>query len=527
MRLLHSKTLELKEFIGQDIPPYAILSHTWGDEELSFQDIQRPEAREKKGYNKIRLCCDQASQDGFEYAWVDTCCIDKRSSAELSEAINSMYKWYQQAEVCYVYLSDVVACYDPGLPDSMFRRSRWFTRGWKLQELIAPSTVIFFDTAWKEIGSKNSLGSIIFEVTMVPQEVLSGHWSPDDFSVGQRMSWASRRQTTRVEDLSYSLMGLFQINMPLLYGEGESAFQRLQEAILSRFADHTIFAWKEPTPSGRTGHGYESKLDFGLLASSPAAFTDSFDIMNYWRSSSRPIALTNRGISLQILLKPLGFHIYLGILDCRNRQTYEPHTLAIKLQGTYDLFGLAGNNQLFRTESDKIFLVETKDLEGLELKDIYISHNNFSTFIKPAFCTLYAKGLLRLSGLDVKGITVCDIFPAGFLDNDNTFDLEEPQIETPVIATLELTDENKKRFIVVLFFAVSLVLDVIYPLENQSLEEVFHSIRGERCQSLAAKSDRVSWHWSEGLSWSIRIAVRKEVISGVRTQVLDISCVDD
>jgi hypothetical protein len=299
MRLLHSKTLELKEFIGQDIPLYAILSHTWGDEEVSFQDIQRPEAREKKGYNKIRLCCDQASRDGFEYAWVDTCCIDKTSSAELSEAINSMYKWYQQAEVCYVYLSDVVGCYAPELPDSMFRKSRWFTRGWTLQELIAPSTVLFFDMAWKEIGSKHSLGFIISEVTMIPLQVLSGHMSLGSFSVGQRMSWASRRQTTRVEDLSYSLMGLFQINMPLLYGESEDAFQRLQEVILSRCVDHTIFAWKEPNSPGRTEHGYGSKFESGLLASSPAAFTDSFDITNYGRqSSSHPIALTSRGISL-------------------------------------------------------------------------------------------------------------------------------------------------------------------------------------------------------------------------------------
>jgi hypothetical protein len=517
MRLLHSKTLELKEFTGQDIPPYAILSHTWGDEEVSIQDIQRPEAREKKGYNKIRLCCDQASRDGFEYAWVDTCCIDKTSSAELSEAINSMYKWYQQAEVCYVYLSDVVGCYAPELQDSMFRKSRWFTRGWTLQELIAPSTVLFFDMAWKEIGSKNSLGSIIFEVTMIPLLVLSGHRQPDNFNVGQRMSWASRRQTTRVEDLSYSLMGWFHINMPLLYGEGEDAFQRLQEVILSRFADHTIFAWKEPNLSGPTEHGYGSRLDSGLLASSPAAFTNSFDILKYQQSSSRPIALTNRGTSLQMRLKPLGSRTYLGILDCRDYQRHKTHALAIKLRE--QPVG-AEHNLFFRTESDKIFLVEIKGREGLELKDIYVERDFFSWKIEPDFCTLYPKGLLRLSRLDVKGITLCRIFPADFLSDDNTFDLKKRPSRTPVIAALELRDANRKRFIVKLFFKVSLVVYVVCPLENQSLEGVFHSMNRERSEHLAAKSDRVSWRCSEGLSWSIRIAVRKEVISGVRTQVL-------
>jgi hypothetical protein len=328
-----------------------------------------------------------------------------------------------------------------------------------------------------------------------------------------------------VEDLSYSLMGLFQINMPLLYGEGEDAFQRLQEAILSRFVDHTIFAWKEPNSSGQNEHGYVSKLESGLLASSPAAFTDSFDITNYGRqSSSHPIALTSRGISLQMRLKPSGFHTFLGILDCQGHHMYDTHALAalaIKLRGPF------GGDLFYRTESDRTFLVETKDLEGLELKDIYVKRSFFSWKIKTTFCAPYPKGLLRLSGLDVKGITLCHIFPADFLSDDNTFDLTEPPLETPVIATFELRDADRKRFIVMLSFELSLVVDVICPLENQSLEAVFHSISWKRSEPLATKSDRVSWRCSEGLSWSILIALRKEVISGVRTQVLDISCVDD
>ena len=163
MRLLHTSTLKLEEFIGSNIPPYAILSHTWGIEEVSFQDMQGSGAMEKVGYEKISRCCEKAATGGFEYAWVDTCCIDKSSSSELSEAINSMYRWYRNAEVCYVSLSDVPHDYESL---DLFKRSRWFTRGWTLQELIAPSMVIFFDSDWEEIGTKSSLQISLIEVTV-------------------------------------------------------------------------------------------------------------------------------------------------------------------------------------------------------------------------------------------------------------------------------------------------------------------------------------------------------------------------
>jgi hypothetical protein len=129
MRLIHIGTLELHEFFGRSIPHYAILTHTWGKDEVSFQEMQSGDGKSMAGYEKVRRCCEKADADGFEYCWVDTCCIDKTSSAELSEAINSMYKWYRVADVCYVYLADVPPNLAKEAASQAFRKSRWFTRG--------------------------------------------------------------------------------------------------------------------------------------------------------------------------------------------------------------------------------------------------------------------------------------------------------------------------------------------------------------------------------------------------------------
>jgi hypothetical protein len=135
-----------------------------------------------------------------------------------------MYRWYQESQVCYAYLCDVPAGDVVGGDQlSDFRNSQWFTRGWTLQELLAPNMIIFFDKAWGEIGTKASLSK--------PIKVITGIDDLYNFrsaSVAQKMSWAARRKTTRVEDRAYSLMGIFNIHMPTLYGEGERAFLRLQ-----------------------------------------------------------------------------------------------------------------------------------------------------------------------------------------------------------------------------------------------------------------------------------------------------------
>ena len=253
MRLLYVKTKQLKDFHNATDVPYAILSHCWEDDEVLYQDIVNNTAQDRKGYEKISKFCDVAARDGFQYVWIDTCCIDKSSSAELSEAINSMFNWYQQADVCFAYLSDCAYDDVAGLTDlrleagkvKVLHASKWFTRGWTLQELIAPRTVVFLSSEWKEFGTKRNLRSHIREITNIHEDALVHPSKVAGFCVAQRLSWAASRTTTRPEDQAYSLMGLLNVNMPLLYGEGgEDAFTRLQLEILRRFNDQSIFAWK-------------------------------------------------------------------------------------------------------------------------------------------------------------------------------------------------------------------------------------------------------------------------------------------
>ncbi|KAI4941700.1 hypothetical protein J4E91_010574 [Alternaria rosae] len=222
------------------IPPYAILSHTWGDEEVVFNDVKTSDvqdiATEKKGgWDKIRFCARQAKLHGLEHFWVDTCCIDKANNTELSEAINSMFRWYQKADKCYVYLPDVEgkSSADGSRPSShwkvAFRMSRWFTRGWTLQELLAPRSVEFFSADGARLGDKDSLKQTIHEITEIPIEALSGS-DMSKFDITKRFSWAQNRQTTREEDGAYCLLGIVDCHLPLIYGEGkESALKRLRK----------------------------------------------------------------------------------------------------------------------------------------------------------------------------------------------------------------------------------------------------------------------------------------------------------
>lgn len=265
MRLLHTRDLYVEDFTGRVAPTYAILSHRWGKDEVSFAEIRClmepdktrrdilqlllnvPDSKQHgQGLTKIKCSCAVAHEGGFSWIWIDTCCIDKDSSAELSEAINSMYKWYQQAAVCYAYLSDVdvssngEAIY---MQDSTaFRDSRWFTRGWTLQELLAPRSIIFFDIGWRIIGLKEDLLNDLSGTTGISIDCLNGRRSIYDESIATRMSWVAKRSTTRKEDIAYCLLGIFDINMPLLYGEGLGAFQRLQAEIIRNSDDETVFA---------------------------------------------------------------------------------------------------------------------------------------------------------------------------------------------------------------------------------------------------------------------------------------------
>ena len=328
MRLLHTTKLKVGEFTKP--PKYATLSHTWGEEEITFQDMQGDLQVQKKGFSKIRGICTQAKKDGFDYIWIDTCCIDKSSSAELSEAINSMYRWYEEGKVCYTYLSDVPSqnVENPRQPGSRFRRSRWFTRGWTLQELIAPPKLIFLSECWSKLGSKMEFIEVLSTITGIDSLVLQGKYDLSAASAARKMSWASKRITTRLEDRAYSLLGIFDVNMPLLYGEGQKAFIRLQEEILRQRNDESLFAHQNLTGNPRT-----ERL---LLAHSPDSFSQSADILLYSRDArlydqvdldNTPSLLTNTGIQIQSFGAPCTYRSasqtspvidgWLMILNCR------------------------------------------------------------------------------------------------------------------------------------------------------------------------------------------------------------------
>jgi hypothetical protein len=240
MRLLYYNNhgeFSLTQFFD-DIPRYAILSHTWGPEEVTYKDMMEGNRASKTGFDKIRFCGEQARCDRLQYFWVDICCIDKSSSAELTEAINSMFRWYQNAVKCYVYLSDVSTKKRKASNSSteyawepVFRSSRWFTRGWTLQELIAPTSVEFFSKDLELLGDKRRLERQIHEITGIPLSALRG--TPlSHFSIEDRLIWAGTRQTTREEDRAYSMLGICDIYMPLIYSEGEkNAFRRLRKEL--------------------------------------------------------------------------------------------------------------------------------------------------------------------------------------------------------------------------------------------------------------------------------------------------------
>ncbi|KAM6519200.1 hypothetical protein FALCPG4_012847 [Fusarium falciforme] len=314
MRLLHTTRITVVEFIGAP-PPYAILSHRWEDEEVTLRDLENGRSQQMKGYEKLRKSCTLASDHGFEYIWIDTCCIDKSSSAELSEAINSMFKWYQDAVICYAFLSDVStstrapATSRPDLYEITI--SQWFTRGWTLQELIAPRDVHFYSHQWDYLGSRDAAAEAIQLATGISTGALLGQ-DLLGISIYQRMRWASKRTTTRPEDMAYCLLGIFDVNIPLLYGEGKKkAFQRLQEEILQKSTDLSLFLWTIPRKKDQ-GPDLEFR---GLLAEDPTwfaphgfhGFSRSLPQSNSSITSLQDtaMAITNKGISVRWTIMPV------------------------------------------------------------------------------------------------------------------------------------------------------------------------------------------------------------------------------
>ncbi|KAI0539386.1 hypothetical protein GGR58DRAFT_524670 [Xylaria digitata] len=353
MRLLNVHSYEIREFVGSDVPPYANLSHTWGEGE-----------------------------------WIDTCCIDKRSSSELSEAINSMYRWYKEAGVCYVYLEDVdvsdLGPFSTPNTSSRFKSSRWFSRGWTLQELIAPPCVVFYTRAWSRIGTRSALESIIAEITGISINALNGD-NLDNFAVAEKMSWASWRTTTRVEDEAYCLLGLFGVSMPLIYGEGNKAFRRLQE-IIRQSDDESIFACELSAFGSKSSLGGVIEQS-RLLALSPRNFRSSGGFRRSKMTcglngepltSTSPFMVTNKGVQISLPViegtqldpgivtliendpsigKPIRFensswnHRTFAILNCHQverKNTYIALRMHKSVHGTY----LRDDHRLFSIPAD-------------------------------------------------------------------------------------------------------------------------------------------------------------------------------
>ncbi|KAI0378113.1 HET-domain-containing protein [Hypomontagnella monticulosa] len=305
MWLLNTETHVLEEFSEAQVSSrsYAILSHVWGSEEISFKDFEGNQAglRSRRGWGKIVRFCDTARKHGLSHAWIDTCCIDKRNSADLTEAINSMYRYYYSAAACFIYLEDVhpsvkqeadslssLAAARAQLLEAV-RATRWISRGWTLQELLAPKRRCFLAADWSEIEDGDDLLGAIEESTGIDMAVLKDRDLISNLCVGERMKWASKRQTTREEDMAYSLMGLFNVNMPVMYGEGPtSAFKRLQREIMQSSFDMTIFAWRGDYSSS------------GMLAKSPADFADIPPLGLWAPVSVSPYLMTNVGLSIRL-----------------------------------------------------------------------------------------------------------------------------------------------------------------------------------------------------------------------------------
>ena len=355
----------LCRFLDDQVIDYAILSHRWTGpwQELDYNEVvglakmnkkERNEIRQRDGYRKILQSCQLAQKDGCEWLWVDTCCLDKQSSAELSEAINSMYRWFENSTICYVYLHDVPGdlLFPTVRNNERYYRSNgwpeWFSRAWTLQEMLAPRDVQFFNKDWHPIGDKRMLSSILEYITRVPQHILKEGLSSKRPCVAQIISWAADREASRAEDWAYSLMGLLDVNMPMLYGEGKKAFHRLQLEVIRTSNDQSIFAWGCNERKARTG---------SILADDPSFFRDcnEMELMNqdeFIESLKERILeaelpsieddrlgifpITNRGIQIWLFLCPRAGSdsVFQAPLPCRSRPSGPPVTIDVALWET-------------------------------------------------------------------------------------------------------------------------------------------------------------------------------------------------
>lgn len=441
MWLMNAKTCTLSAFYGA-VPQYAIISHRWHEEEVLFDDVQNNLriAQSKKGWWKINLLCRQALKDGLLWVWIDTCCINKTSSAELTEAINSMFVWYRNASICYAYLDDMHDIFESDEKGELrFASSAWFTRGWTLQELLAPPHIVFFANGWRYIGTRDQLADHISEITDIDIDLLRLKRPLRSYTIAQRFAWAAGRSTTRVEDEAYSLLGIFDVNMPLLYGEGSKAMRRLQEEILRRTTELSILAWDSNLANGANQ----------ALAASASQFRGCQDIVlseasRTITSSQGRIVASNASFNLtgRILLVSggAGFgEMLVVLLDCRHENdittviglrispiSASPEIVLQQKGPMFCTIGWQGHPDDKRT-----FLVDAIQSSSAQIREIVV---NFDTI---PWAPSYSESMnwthvwVRFSDLRQSGHWMTrDLRPKQYWNpNNRTFDLERARAD--------------------------------------------------------------------------------------------------
>lgn len=416
-----SINFELVTINGQ-APPFAILSHTWDsdpDNEFLFDDARNGTGQSKPGYQKVKrfLAVVRERHPRLEYAWVDTCCIDKSSSAELSESINSMFRWYQDAQVCLVHLVGFEGrfCRLPmdGIKTQL-NKCRWFRRGWTLQELLAPRDVVFYSEDWRYVGTRASLDDAISKITKIHPRALTGDVNiMRSFNIAQRMSWAALRETTRPEDIAYCLLGIFDVNMPLVYGSGHKAFIQLQEEIIKESDDQTILCWKrsrwaagEYSAPGLDPDPPHTRFMFPtpLLAQSPRDFEDSSHYIPVRTGKAHPYQLTNAGLRIAGRLQERDDGTHRILLHCRSERAALSHQ-CLKL--VLNKLG-PGSNQFVRCSRDLRVAFDDNSPE----QEIYICKE------PPSYCPEQCaeqRGEIELVDAQLFGadgkLTVLEVYP--------------------------------------------------------------------------------------------------------------------
>jgi hypothetical protein len=373
MRLLNTRTLKLETFFS--LPPtYAILSHTWGADEPTFDDMAAGTADQRAGYQKIVHSSKKAVKRDISYIWIDTICINKSSSSELSEAINSMYRYYQRARICFAFLEDTA----PGdQVEEKMLASKWWTRGWTLQELLAPRHLTFYSRDWTAIGTKAALALRISQATRIDEHVLQHSKPLRSVSVAKRMSWAANRKTTRDEDIAYCLLGIFAVNMPLLYGEGMNAFSRLQEEMMRESSDQSLFAWTLPWPTDTM------PWNRGILAPHPKCFSQSANVVPFegaeqLGTGTEPYTMTNQGLRIRLpIIQNDGKRKCVAVLAC-HRDGDWTGPLGIKLR---PIMG-SGGEVFMRDISARNISPRVVDLDRMshaKVRSIYIAKRSSTT----------------------------------------------------------------------------------------------------------------------------------------------------